>query len=60
MENKKELEQITNCALCANMCKHGCPVYLATGNETVTPQKRRASFYLKRKRLLKMKRAFSM
>ncbi|GAI14906.1 unnamed protein product, partial [marine sediment metagenome] len=32
MEDKKELEQITNCAMCANMCKHSCPTYLATGN----------------------------
>ncbi len=39
MEDKKELEQLTNCALCANMCKHSCPTYLATGSETITPQK---------------------
>ena len=40
MEDKKELEQITNCAMCANMCKHSCPTYLATGKETITPQKK--------------------
>lgn len=39
MEDKKELEQITNCAMCANMCKYICPTYLATGKETITPQK---------------------
>jgi len=39
MEDKKELEQITNCAMCANMCKYSCPTYLATGKETITPQK---------------------
>jgi len=36
---EKELAQITNCALCANMCKHSCPAYLASGSETITPQK---------------------
>ena len=39
MLNKGEMERITSCALCANMCKHGCPVYLASGSETLTPQK---------------------
>ena len=39
MLSKGEVEQITSCALCADMCKHGCPVYLATGSETLTPQK---------------------
>lgn len=39
MLSKSELEQVTNCALCADMCKHSCPVYLATGSETLTPQK---------------------
>lgn len=39
MEDKKALGQITNCAMCANMCKYSCPTYLATGNETITPQK---------------------
>lgn len=36
---EKELAQITNCAMCANMCKHSCPAYLASGSETNTPQK---------------------
>ena len=39
MLDKSEVERITNCALCADMCKHGCPVYLASGSETLTPQK---------------------
>jgi Fe-S oxidoreductase len=39
MEDKKELQQVTNCALCANMCKYSCPTYLAAGNETISPQK---------------------
>ena len=39
MLDKSEIERITRCALCANMCKHGCPVYLASGSETLTPQK---------------------
>jgi Fe-S oxidoreductase len=39
MEDKRETEHLINCALCANMCKHSCPTYLATGRETVTPQK---------------------
>jgi Fe-S oxidoreductase len=39
MKDKKELAQVTNCALCANMCKYSCPTYLAAGNETISPQK---------------------
>ena len=37
--DEKELAQISNCAMCANMCKHNCPAYLASGSETNTPQK---------------------
>ena len=39
MRDKKELQQVTNCALCANMCKYSCPTYIAAGNETISPQK---------------------
>lgn len=39
MESSRELEQLTSCAMCGNMCKHSCPAYLATGRETLTPQK---------------------
>lgn len=58
MESKKELEQITNCALCANMCKHSCPVYLATGNETVTPQKKARLILYKKKAFIEDEKGF--
>jgi Fe-S oxidoreductase len=38
-ENKKETEKIARCAMCADMCKYSCPTYLATGRETLSPQK---------------------
>ncbi len=38
-EGSKGLEQVTNCAMCANMCKYACPTYVASGKEAVTPQK---------------------
>ena len=37
--SSKESEQIARCALCADMCKYSCPTYLATGRETLSPQK---------------------
>ncbi|UCC59240.1 MAG: (Fe-S)-binding protein, partial [Dehalococcoidia bacterium] len=37
--DERELAQVTNCAMCANMCKHSCPAYLASGSEKYTPQK---------------------
>jgi len=58
MENKKELEQITNCALCGNMCKYSCPVYLATGNETVTPQKKARLILYKKKAFIEDEKGF--
>jgi Fe-S oxidoreductase len=39
MEDKKEAEKIGRCAMCADMCKYSCPTYLATGRETLSPQK---------------------
>ncbi len=39
MLDKQELQALTNCALCANMCKYTCPIYLASGSETLSPQK---------------------
>ncbi len=39
MLDDKGLQQLTNCALCANMCKYSCPIYLASGEEAFTPQK---------------------
>ncbi|MDH4067775.1 MAG: (Fe-S)-binding protein [Dehalococcoidia bacterium] len=38
-EDKKETEKIGRCAMCADMCKYSCPTYLATGRETLSPQK---------------------
>jgi Fe-S oxidoreductase len=38
-EDNKELERIARCAMCADMCKYSCPTYLATGIETLSPQK---------------------
>jgi Fe-S oxidoreductase len=38
-EDKKETESIVRCAMCADMCKYDCPTYLATGRETLSPQK---------------------
>ena len=38
-EDNKEIERIARCAMCADMCKYGCPTYLATGRETLSPQK---------------------
>jgi Fe-S oxidoreductase len=37
--NNKEIERIARCAMCADMCKNSCPTYLATGRETLSPQK---------------------
>ena len=52
MEDKKELEKVTSCAMCANMCKYSCPTYLATGKETITPQKIARLILYKEKELL--------
>ena len=38
-EDNKETEKIARCAMCADMCKYNCPTYLATGRETLSPQK---------------------
>jgi len=38
-DDKKEAEKIARCAMCADMCKYSCPTYLATGRETLSPQK---------------------
>lgn len=38
-EDKKEAEKIARCSMCADMCKYSCPTYLATGRETLSPQK---------------------
>jgi Fe-S oxidoreductase len=38
-DDNKEIERIARCAMCADMCKYSCPTYLATGRETLSPQK---------------------
>jgi len=38
-EDRKESEKIARCAMCADMCKYSCPTFLATGKETLSPQK---------------------
>lgn len=38
-KDKEETEKIARCAMCADMCKYSCPTYLATGRETLSPQK---------------------
>jgi len=58
MADKKELEQITNCAMCANMCKYSCPTYLASGKETITPQKIARLILYKEKALIGDKQGF--
>ncbi len=59
MKDKKELQQVTNCALCADMCKYSCPTYLASGNETISPQKIARLFVYEDKGLLKDRKGFS-
>ena len=38
-ETNIEHTEIARCAMCADMCKCNCPTYLATGRETLSPQK---------------------
>ena len=59
MRDKKELQQVTNCALCANMCKYNCPTYLAAGNETISPQKIARLIVYEDKGLLEDRKGFS-
>lgn len=59
MKNKKDLQQVTNCALCADMCKYSCPTYLASGNETISPQKIARLFVYEDKGLLEDRKGFS-
>lgn len=58
MDDKRALEQIANCAMCANMCKHSCPTYLATGSETLTPQKKARLVLYERKELIEDEQGF--
>jgi len=59
MRDKKELQQVTNCALCADMCKYSCPTYLAAGNETISPQKIARLIVYKDKGFIEDRRGFS-
>ena len=54
----KNLELIANCAMCPNMCKYSCPVYMATGSETLTPQKKARLIFYKEKQFLEDDRGF--
>ena len=57
-EDKKEAEKISRCALCADMCKYSCPTYLATGRETLSPQKMARLIVYNEKGLLEDEKGF--
>ena len=57
-EDKKEAEKITRCAMCADMCKYNCPTYLATGRETLSPQKMARLIVYKEKSFLEDEKGF--
>ncbi len=48
----KQLNRLIDCSMCPNMCKFSCPVYLATGSETFTPQKKARLILYHKKNLL--------
>lgn len=58
MQGKTRLEQVANCAMCANMCKYACPTYAAVGRETITPQKIARLILYHEKGLLEDERGF--
>lgn len=57
-EDKKAAERIARCAMCANMCKSNCPTFLATGRETLSPQKMARLILYHEKRLLEDENGF--
>jgi Fe-S oxidoreductase len=57
-EDKKEAEKLARCAMCADMCKYSCPTYLATGRETLTPQKMARLIVYQEKGLLEDEKGF--
>ena len=57
-EDKKEAEKIARCAMCADMCKYSCPTYLATGRETLSPQKMARLIVYDEKGLLEDEKGF--
>jgi Fe-S oxidoreductase len=58
-EDKKDTEKIARCAMCADMCKYSCPTYLATGSETLSPQKMARLIVYNEKGFLEDENAFS-
>jgi len=57
-EDKKETEKLARCAMCADMCKYSCPTYLATGRETLSPQKMARLIVYQEKGLLEDEKGF--
>jgi Fe-S oxidoreductase len=57
-EGNKEIERIARCAMCADMCKYSCPTYLATGRETLSPQKMARLILYSEKGLLEDEKGF--
>jgi Fe-S oxidoreductase len=57
-ENNREAEKIARCAMCADMCKYSCPTYLATGRETLSPQKMARLIVYDEKGFLEDEKAF--
>jgi Fe-S oxidoreductase len=57
-EDNKEIEKIARCAMCADMCKYSCPTYLATGRETLSPQKMARLIVYNEKGLLEDEKGF--
>jgi Fe-S oxidoreductase len=57
-EDSKEAEKLARCAVCADMCKYSCPTYLATGRETLSPQKMARLIVYDEKGLLEDEKGF--
>jgi len=57
-EDNKELERVARCAMCADMCKYSCPTYLASGRETLSPQKMSRLIVYSEKGLLEDEKGF--
>ena len=54
----KKFDRLIDCSMCPNMCKFSCPVYLATGDETFTPQKKARLILYKEKGFLENEKGF--
>ena len=57
-KENKEAEKLSRCAMCADMCKYTCPTYLATGRETLSPQKMARLIVYDEKGLLEDEKGF--